>query len=202
MRKLAVTLALVAGLTGPVAAGSNEACGLPEGVKFTTRDIARLEGLEVSRSIGLAQALRAESAADRELIASLFEKGFEPIGSAAEIIGKYQCRTIKLGGLGPAVVYGWFSCEINPEDAALTIFKSTGSQRFFGLLYPAGTGLTYRGAGHYGYETEFNFYGDEADRDQVGCLSKIAGEPGHLVLELPEPVFESAHNVIELKRRN
>lgn len=202
MKKLAATLALVAGLTGPVAAGSSGACGLPEGVKFSARDIVRLEGLETSRSIGLAQALRSESAAERELIASLFEKGFEPIGSPAETIGKYQCRTIKLGGLGPAVVYDWFSCEINPEDAALTIFKSTGSQRFFGLLYPAGTGLTYRGAGHYGYETEVNFYGDEADRDQVGCLSKIAGEPGHLVLELPQPVFESAHNVIELKRRN
>lgn len=202
MKKLAVTFALVAGLTGPVAAGSNETCGLPEGIKFTARDIARLERLETSRSIGLAQAMRSESFADRELIASLFEKGFEPIGSPADVIGKYQCRTIKLGGLGPAVVYGWFGCEINPEDAALTIYKSTGSQRFFGLLYPAGTGLTYRGAGHYGYETEFRFYGDEADRDQVGCLSKIAGEPGHLVLELPEPVFESAHNVIELKHRN
>ena len=79
--------------------------------------------------------------------------------------------------------------------------KTSGSQRFFGLLSQAGNGLTYRGALSYGYETELMSYGDDEERNQVGCLSQIADEAGHLVLELPEPIFESAHDVIELMLR-
>ncbi len=200
MKPAAIGFGLALALFSSVAVGGESPCEIPEGVKLTQRDSGRLGGLEISRTLGLAAALRTLDANSREIIASLFEKGFDPIVRPEELIGDYQCRTIKLGGLGPSIIYDWFSCEIFPEEAALLLTKTSGSQRFFGRLFTAGAGLAYRGASHYGYENEIRFYGDEADRDQVGCLSNIAGERGHLILELPEPVFESQHDVIELVR--
>ncbi|VAW22576.1 hypothetical protein MNBD_ALPHA12-475 [hydrothermal vent metagenome] len=181
-------------------AANDTACEIPKKLDLNVRDNARLSHLEISRSLGLAAALEAENSASRSDVSSLFKNGFKPIINPVGLAGRYQCRTIKMGGLGPLVVYGWFSCEIGIKDRQLTILKSSGSQRFSGDLFAAGNGLAYRGALHYGYESEPKYYGEDEQRDQVGCLSALDANARHLVLELPEPYYESEHDVIEMVR--
>ncbi len=82
----------------------------------------------------------------------------------------------------------------------MVIRKTSGSQRFLGFLSEAGDSLAYRGALSYGYEEQMKLYGQDNERNQVGCLSAVDPDMNHFVLELPEPVFESFHDVIELKR--
>ena len=108
---------------------SETACKIPKKMDLSARDITRLARLEISRSKGLAAALVSKNYAERTVVSDLFAKGFKPIINPDTLTGKYQCRTIKMGGIGPLVVYGWFSCEIGLKDRQLTILKSSGSQR-------------------------------------------------------------------------
>ena len=173
---------------------SGTPCVVSEGLGLSERDTFRLENLMTSRTRGFAGALRAENGEDRAVVSGLFQAGLAPVAAIPE--GRYQCRTIKMGGIGPLVVYGWFQCEITAGDAGLRIEKLTGSQRLSGRLTPAGEGLAYRGALHYSHE-EPRDHGN-AEFDQVGCLTKQFEDGGSFVLELPMPVFESEHDIIEL----
>jgi len=196
---LAIGLALA--LVQPALAAeqvSGEPCLASDSMGLTARDQYRISHLSASRTQGLAEALRAGNSKDRGDVSALFADGLAPLSEVKQ--GKYQCRTIKLGGNLPLVVYQWFSCEISQEDGALTLRKLTGSQNFFGTLVPAGPGYLYKGALHYGYEREVTLYGTTKDRDQVGCLVNASANGSRLVLELPMPVFESQHDVIELRR--
>ncbi len=165
---------------------------------ITEADASKLDNLFTSRTRGLAAAMEGENAADREVVSGLFESG---LAQAEEdlLAGDYQCRTIKMGGISPLVVYDWFRCEIRPEEAVYTIRKVTGSQNFFGVLRPQGAVWAYQGAGTYGYEEQVRLYGDDPERNQVGCLSAVTKGNQHFVLELPFPQFESFHDVIELR---
>lgn len=174
-------------------------CTVPADSGLTDRDLYRVEHLTSSRTGGLAAALKAESAPDRAIISGLFEAGLSPIASMPE--GSYQCRTLKMGGLSDLVVYQWFTCEVGNQEGALTIRKVSGSQNFVGTLTPAGAGLLYKGVLTYGDEAEAKPYGSDPERDQVGCVTKDFEDGSSFVLELPYPVFESQHDVIELKRQ-
>lgn len=172
-------------------------CGADK-LEVTAGDASRLDNLFVSRTRGLAAAMQSDSAADRAVVSGLFESG---LAQAEEelLAGTYECRTIKMGGISPLVVYGWFQCEIQPEEAVYTIRKVTGSQNFFGILKPYGAVYTYQGAANYGYEEQVRLYGDDEERNQIGCLSAVTKGNQHFILELPFPVFESFHDVIELR---
>ncbi len=55
------------------------------------------------------------------------------------------------------------------------------------------------GALHYSDEDPIA-YGNDPERDQVGCIYKLAGAERYR-LEMPSPRFESVHDVIELVPR-
>lgn len=186
-----VALLLAAALT-PMA--SALACQVPDAAPVTPFDGDRMTGFETARSRGLAEALVAENADDRELVSALFAPGETSISQIPD--GDYRCRTIKLGGLLPLTAYGYFACAISDDGSRID--KLTGSQRFSGDLLPSdGGGLFYWGALHYGDEAPMD-YDAEAERSQVGCLYKVSGKPVRYRLELPFPRFESTHDVIEL----
>lgn len=191
--RLAAVLMAATVAMAPLQAMACEVAGL----SFSDRDLTRLENLTTSRTIGLGAALKAEDGAARYAVAGIFASGFAAPGTEL-VVGKYQCRTIKLGGALSLIAYQWFQCEIGQEEGTYTLRKVTGSQNFFGLLTPTEGGFTYRGAAHYGYEPEVRFYGADPERDQVGCLNKLNAEGSHLVLELPMPLVESDHDLIEL----
>lgn len=171
------------------------ACDIPPGAVVTDFDAKRMTKFDTSRDRGLAEAMQGENAEERAVLAAIFA-GDAPLDAIPD--GAYRCRTIKLGGLLPLVVYGYFDCTIS--GGGTFIEKRTGSQRFTGSLTPSGDSLFYAGALHYGDEQPLP-YGADADRDQVGCLGAIAGAPGHYRLEMPAPRRESVHDVIELVAR-
>lgn len=172
-------------------------CTISPDLHLSVRDAQRLDGLEDSRARGLAAV---EKEADPEVgkaVAGMFDRGV--VALATMTAGTYRCRTIKLGGKDEAltsVVYGYFTCKIAKADGGWSLAKVTGSQNFSGMLTPAGDGLIYKGASNYGYESPHR-YGDDSDDDQVGCMYGVADNPRHYMLELPSPLLESLHDIIE-----
>lgn len=175
-------------------------CTLPGDHGLSERDVYRIEHLTSARTGGLAAAMRSDNAEDRQTVSALYEAGLHPVSSLPE--GAYQCRTIKLGGISDLVVYQWFNCEVGAEDGVLMLRKVTGSQNFSGTLEPAGAGFLFKGALTYGYEDAYVRYGEDATRDQVGCLTRDFEDGSNFILELPYPQFESLHDVIVLRKSN
>lgn len=171
------------------------ACTMPKTAGLNPADQERMRDFWGARSQGLAEALVAESAADRAVLHGLFAAGDAPLQAIPD--GDYRCRTIKLGGLLPLTVYSAFDCTISGNGTRID--KQTGSQRFSGSLVPAGTALFYRGALNYDDEAPLAYDADP-ERNQVGCLYGVPdnGSGPRYRLELPRPHFESNHDVIEL----
>lgn len=193
-RRLGLVLALIA-LPAPVLAEGVAPCMAPQGT-LSERDASRLSGLEWSRLRGLAAALTEPDGEARQAVAGLYANGLAPADDLPE--GDYHCRTIKLGGISPLVVYQVFDCTIKAaKDGGYAIVKETGSQRFTGELTPSGDGYFYRGALNYADEGPVAYDGG-SERDQVGCLYKVSPDGDSYILELPSPLLESFHDVIVL----
>jgi hypothetical protein len=111
-RRLGLVLALAA-LPAPVLAEGTAPCAAPEGI-LSERDAARLAGLEWSRLRGLAAALTEPDGKARQAVAGLYANGLAPASDLPE--GDYHCRTIKLGGISPLVVYQVFDCTIEAVE--------------------------------------------------------------------------------------
>ncbi len=202
-KKILSALVVIFTLFSPSSFADQGACGIiPVWPELEDNDLERLVGLNQSRIKGLSAALKATNNQDQEYVASLYEFGFSQIKNPNHLVGKYNCRTIKLGGLSEIVIYKWFKCEIWAEAKALVIKKTTGSQNFMGVLVPAGEGLSYSGALNYGYEKIYKLYGQDKSRNQVGCLSAIDEDMTSLILEMPKPKLESFHDIILLEKEN
>jgi Domain of unknown function (DUF4893) len=169
----------------------------------TPFDVNRFAQLDEARAKGLSEA-SAAPAADLAVIDSVLHA---PIVSASPqtLKGNWRCRTIKLGGVTPVVIYSWFRCRIAERDGALFFEKLTGSQRTQGFLYDEGQGFVYLGASYVSGEKPHRYSGNAASAgakatpdDQIGLLSLLVD--GRARLELPYPVQESTFDVIELKR--
>ena len=199
MVRMALVLAAIsAGLTPAVAMADDvKPCTISPDLHLSVRDTHRLNGLGDSRAKGLAAV---EKEADPEVgkaVAGMFDHGVVALATVTP--GTYRCRTIKLGGKDEvlsSVVYGYFTCKIAKADGGWSLAKVTGSQNFSGMLAPAGDGLLYKGASNYSYERPHR-YGDDPDDDQVGCMYGVADNPRHYMLELPSPLLESLHDIIE-----
>ncbi len=167
----------------------------------STFDAQRLSRLDESRAKGLDEAARGAPAADLAAIHSVLDAQ----AVSGSVAGNWRCRTIKLGGLTPDVIYTWFRCRISERDGALFFEKLSGTQRMSGFLYPQDGGFVYLGASTVSGEKPHAYSGNGAAAgaaatpdDQIGLLSLLAD--GRARLELPYPVQESTFDVIELKR--
>jgi hypothetical protein len=167
-------------------------------------DAQRLSRLDESRAKGLDEASRGATATDLAAIDSVLHA---PVAAASlsGLAGNWRCRTIKLGGITPDVIYTWFRCRISLRHGAPYFEKLTGSQRTSGFLYPQNGGFVYLGASSVTGEQPHRYSGNGAEAgagatpdDQIGLLSLLAD--GRARLELPYPLQESTFDVIELKR--
>ena len=157
-------------------------------------DQNRLARLDESRSRGLAEA--GDVAAAHEALDAA------PTGGS--VTGIWRCRTIKLGGMTPYVVYSWFRCRISDRGGELVFEKISGSQHMQGTLYPEGGGYVYLGASTVKGERPHDYSGTGASMgahatpdDQIGMLTATANGAR---LEMPYPLQESTFDVIEMKR--
>ena len=71
-------------------------------------DQHRLASLDESKAKGLSEA---SAGRDIGLIHAVLDPAAGPAPPGA-LIGNWHCRTIKLGGMTPDVVYSWFNCRI------------------------------------------------------------------------------------------
>ena len=168
----------------------------------TPFDVNRLSKLDESRAKGLSEA---QAGSDMGTIHAVLDPAPQAIGEGA-LAGKWRCRTIKLGGITPDVVYGWFNCRISRRGGGLFFEKITGSQRIAGQLYPREEGgYVLLGALSVGNEPPHRYSGNHESAgaeatpdDAVGVLSATGSN--HARIEFPYPVQESTFDVIELKR--
>lgn len=194
MRIPPVLLALLLSL--PAGASVAAPCDVVPALGLTAADENRLGQLLESRRTGVAAAALAGDEA-RGLMADFYESGIDFAATVPP--GSYQCRTVKLGGpFGDFVAYGWFSCTISAQGDGYSIIKTSGSQRFVGDLIDVDGGLVFRGASFYGDEAPGN-YGQLAEKNEVGCLSRKSPDGNTYLLEFPAPLLESDHDVIELR---
>lgn len=184
---LAVLLPLPAQATGTAIAD-----------RLSAGDRDRLAAFESARAEAIATARAGGGAADLAALQAVLAGDPRPI-LGVDIRGDYRCRSAQLGGILPVVVYGWFKCRIDEDDAGTRIVKTTGSQRFTGRFIDADPAyLVFWGAGHYADERP-RAYGDDPERDMVGRFVKVGAT--RYRLELPLPKFDSRFEIIELERR-
>ena len=168
----------------------------------TPFDVNRISKLDESRAKGLTEA---QAGSDMGTIHAVLDPAPQAIGEGA-LAGNWRCRTIKLGGITPDVVYSWFNCRISHRDGGLFFEKVTGSQRVAGVLYPREDGgYVLLGATSVGNEPPHRYSGNHESAgaeatpdDAVGVLSATGSN--HARIEFPYPVQESTFDVIELKR--
>lgn len=160
--------------------------------RATSFDQSRLARLDEARTQGLAES---GGVAGDVLNAPV---------TGSSVAGDWHCRTIKLGGMTPSRVYGWFRCRITDRGGVLAFEKVSGTQRMAGLLYPEAQGYVYLGASWVKGEPPHRYSGNEAflgarstPDDQVGLLHATAAGAR---IEMPYPMQESTFDVIELRR--
>jgi hypothetical protein len=164
-------------------------------------DVKRFSQLEESKSRGLSEA---QSGPDAELIHAVLDAAPESVSQGA-LAGNWRCRTIKLGGMTPDVVYSWFHCRVSERGGGLWFEKVSGSQRLSGALYPDERGYVLLGAFSVKGEPAHRYSGNSASAgaqatpdDAIGLLEATGRSSARI--EFPSPLQESAFDVIEMKR--
>jgi hypothetical protein len=196
-RKIPVVALFAVGLIA-LAGGDAAADGTLASRTLTKADRDRLARYDAVSKAAILSARDHGAAADlRQANRALAGAPRTILGD--DLLGLYRCRTIKMGGILPLTVYGWFSCKIDLDDLGYRLVKTSGSQRFTGhFIDESERRLIYYGATHTISEQPVS-YGWDKDRNQVGYFFKTG--PRNYRLELPLPRYESKFDVIELVRK-
>jgi hypothetical protein len=166
-------------------------------VTLSQTDVQRFARFDENRKNAVYEGKEGGDAADQPTLAKVLAGQPQAIADK-ELLGEWRCRTLKLGGEPPLVIYGFFKCRIFEENGALILQKTTGSQRTRGALHRiAPDRFAYIGAGTVN-DDPVRAYGDDAREDEVALLVKAA--PARLRLEFPAPHYESLFDIIELVR--
>ena len=164
---------------------------------MTPADKARLEKYDATRAEALGEARNGGDAAELAELDALLAK---PLLSLPDfdLGGEWRCRTTKVGGLSPLVVYGWFKCRVSDDGSGWTLEKTSGSQRTTGRFYDDGEKrLIYLGSFHVAGEAA-KPYGSGPEFDQVGYAFRTG--PAEWRIEFPAPQYESKLDILELRR--
>ncbi|WP_353645613.1 DUF4893 domain-containing protein [Mesorhizobium sp. WSM2239] len=164
---------------------------------ITPADKTRLENYEATRKEALEEAKAGAPADVAELDRILADP---PLPFADfDMVGDWQCRTIKAGGLAELVVYGWFKCRVSDDGSGWMLEKVSGSQRTKGRFYTeSDTRLIYLGSFHIAGDPA-KPYGSGPESDQVGYAFRTG--PLAWRIEFPAPYYESKLDVLEFRRQ-
>lgn len=193
MRQLALTFAVVtiAALSGGQALADGEVQKI-----MTPADKTRLEKYGETRKVALEEA-KAGSAAEVKILDEVLARPLVAY-SDKDLTGNWQCRTIKAGGIGPLVIYGWFKCKVTDDGSGWVLEKLTGSQRTKGRFYDDGEKRSiYLGSGFIAGDPA-NRYASGPQTDQVGYAFRTGADAWRI--EFPAPYYESKLDILELKR--
>ncbi|MFT3988944.1 DUF4893 domain-containing protein [Aestuariivirga sp.] len=160
-------------------------------------DDAKLKHFAATKAEALAEARAGGDAADMAILDDALSGTPMDINSF-DATGPWRCRTIKAGGNLPLVTYGWFKCRISDDGSGWFLKKTTGSQRTEGRFYTVSqTRLAYLGAGYVVGESPRS-YGEDSKENQVAFVERL--KPNRLVLQFPEPEYESKFDILLLER--
>lgn len=165
---------------------------------LSASDKAKLANFDANKAKALEEARAHGAAVDIKLLdASLAGKPMSMSGKF-DATGKWSCRTLKLGGGLPLTVYGKFRCSITDDGAGWFLKKLSGSQRTQGRFYTEGDKrLICLGAGSVNNDPPRK-YGDDPNENQVAVVERLG--PNKLVLEFPDPYYESDFDIMVLER--
>jgi hypothetical protein len=186
-------IALIAALALPT--GSALADGVVQKL-MTPADKARLQQYDAARKSALEEA-KAGDTAEFAAIDALLRK---PLLSTPDfdLGGEWRCRTIKMGGISPLVVYDWFKCRVSDDGAGWMLEKTSGSQRTTGRFYDDGQQrMIYLGQ-FFVAGDQPQPYGSGTESDQVGYALRTGDKEWRI--EFPQPHYESNFDILEFKR--
>lgn len=167
-------------------------------------DAARLDGYAASAGNALLQALASGASDDVNALTQALS-GTPQIAFDESLNGDWTCRTIKLGGLSPLIVYSPFKCRFGIGNDGFTFEKLTGSQRTKGKVTLRDGRAVYVGVGFVAGQTPPdyadlppNFTSDGTVQTDVAILERIS--PIRARLMFPAPANESDFDILELTR--
>ena len=182
------------------------ALAAPASAQETIRpaDAARLQGYTTAIGDALIEALAGGSAADVAALTKALS-GKPDIAFDETLAGKWKCRTIKLGGLNPLVVYTPFDCQFDIAGGGFSFEKLTGSQRTKGTIQLRDGRAIYVGVGYVRGQTPpaykdlpAEFTSDGSIQTQIAVFARISNTRARLLF--PSPAVESAFDILELTR--
>lgn len=163
---------------------------------ITASDKARLDKYGDTRKAALAEAKAGKPAEVKQLDA-LLAKPLVAF-SDKDLTGNWRCRTIKVGGLSPLVIYGWFKCRVTDDGSGWRMEKISGSQRTQGRFFDDGDKRSiYLGSGSVN-DDRAKPYGSGPQTDQVGYAFRNSAKEWRI--EFPAPYYESKLDIMEFKR--
>lgn len=163
---------------------------------ITTADKARLDKYGETRKAALDEA-RAGAPADVKQLDTLLAKPLVAF-SDKDLTGNWKCRTIKAGGIGPLVVYGWFKCRVSDDGSGWKLEKISGSQRTAGRFFDDGAKRSiYLGSFSVNNDKP-KPYGSGQESDQVGYAFRSSATEWRI--EFPAPYYESKLDIMEFRR--
>lgn len=165
---------------------------------LTQADKQKLAAFESNKAEALNAAREKGAPADVAILNAALQGKPLSMSGSFDATGKWRCRTIKLGGGLPLVVYPHFRCEITDDGAGWFLKKLSGSQRTQGRFYTDNdTRLVYVGAGTVN-DYPPRKYGDDPNENQVAIVERLASD--RLLLQFPDPYYESDFDIMVLER--
>lgn len=163
---------------------------------MTSADKIKLKNYGATRKEALAEARKGDPSELKQFDA-IIAKPFVSF-QGFDMTGNWQCRTIKAGGIGPLIIYGWFKCKVTDDGSGWALAKTSGSQRTKGRFYDDGDKrLIYLGS-FFVDGDPIRPYGSGPESDQVGYAFRTG--PKDWRIELPAPYYESKLDIIEFRR--
>jgi hypothetical protein len=163
---------------------------------ITAADKTRLDKYGETRKAALGEA-KAGDPADIARLDALLAKPLSSF-SDKDLTGNWQCRTIKVGGTSPLIVYGWFKCKVSDDGSGWRLEKTSGSQRTKGRFFDDGEKRSIYLGSFYVNNDPAKPYGSGPTSDQVGYAFRNG--PNAWRIEFPAPYYESKLDILEFKR--
>ena len=165
---------------------------------------ARLDRFERTAGTALMEAMAAGDATDIAALTTALS-GTPQVAFDPALNGEWNCRTMKLGGLGQLIVYTNFKCRMTLDITGITFEKLTGSQRTSGRIEMRDGRAVYLGVGYVASEAAQSysdlapdFEGSSSVTPDVAVFERVSDTRARLLF--PAPINESDFDILELTR--